>query len=88
MATLGCTPFFSGIHVLTWLNVSQLCQRSVVHYVSSRLEVEERKICWRLPGGTRTSAKSQRKMHAQLSLSAMFVIMFMFWYSFFPLLST
>lgn len=36
---------------------------------------------WRLPG----VVTSQRKMHARLSFSAMFVIMFIFWYSVFPL---
>lgn len=76
VATLGCTPFFSGIFVLTWLNVSHLYQRSVVHSVSSRLEVErgEDGVC----RGSHTSAKSQRKMRAQLSLGAIFVIMLFF----------
>ena len=63
------------------------CAKDLVHIVSSRLEVEVTRGRWRLPGGSHTSAKSQRKVHAQLSLSAMFVIKFMFWYSFFPLLS-
>ena len=80
MATVGCTPFFSGIFVFTWLNVSQLCQTSSVHDVSSRLEVDREE-----DGVCRGVVTSQRKMHARLSFSAMFVIMFIFWYSVLPL---
>lgn len=80
VATLGCTPFFSGIFVFTWLNVSQLCQKSLVHNVSSLLEVEREE-----DGVCRGVVTSQRKMHARLSFSAMFVIMFIFWYSVFKL---
>ena len=58
VTTLGCTPFFSGIFVFTWLIVSQLCQ-TLVHNVSSRLEVE-RELIMAFAGGSRISTQNAR----------------------------
>ena len=54
------------------------CPKDLLHNVSFHVSrSNERKMAF--AGGSHTSPKSQRKMYAQLSLSAMLVINVIFW---------